>query len=709
MTVRGPSTPPPEAVRAELERILDSPLFADSPRMAGFLTYVVEAKLAGDEDRIQEYAIGLAVFERPESFDPRTDSIVRVEARRLRDRLARFYETDSTVGSVRIELPRRGYVPKFVSGAEPTAQEGTAKRTVGSVAPWAVAAAFALFSGWVLVGRAPESPTDRVRTIEFLIPPPDDAGFVPVGVGGGAVVSPDGRRIAFVAGVAEGERRLYVRDLDDAAPRALEGTERAKWPFWSPDSAALGFEAGDRLRTVEVESGLIVNLADAPDYAGGAWGGPNGDVVLFGSLFGPIRKVTASGQVEDVTQLQPEEYGHRWPEFLPGGERFLFVKRLPPFPEVQLALGSLDAGEVNVVATTHSQALYTERSNGSILFARDGTLFEQGFNLGRGRLRGEPRPLVEKVNRSSVLHGKYDFSASRSGVLSYRQREAYLGLSELLWYDRAGRVLDRAAERDHYFYFSLSPDERTIAVTMSIDGNVDLWTLDLQRGVRQRRTRHPALDRTPIWSPDGETILFNSSRNGGQLHTVPRDGGSLADFPAPRPGDDQFGGWPSDWSRPDQVLFASRGLRFNKGVLYGIRPGSKARILLEGDFAVLNAKRSVDDLVAFASDESGRREIWLAPLADMDRRIQVSNIGGNYPLWRGDGRELYYIAPDGLLMAVEVGRDMTVSAPKMLFQLNLPFSPAPTIYRYAVSKDGQRFLCQNLTEQPSPAVRIDLN
>ena len=324
MTVRGDESLPPEAVRAELERVVASPPFADSPRIAAFLTYVVEARLAGEDDRIQEYGIGLAVFERPESFDPRTDSIVRVEARRLRDKLARYYETAEAPGPVRIELPRRGYKPRFVAATkESTAPDRESpKPPAPSRLPWWIAgiAVAALAVSW-LVPRSP-SPDAQPGPIAFTLPPPEGMHHVPVYLGGGAVVSPDGRWIAFVAGVAGGEQELFLRQIGDPEPKRIEGSVGARWPFWSPDSQNVGFGTDDEIKTVGVGGGPVVVVGEATQYFGGAWGGVNGDVIVFGERRAGLRRLPASGGVaEPLTALSGSDLGHCWPEFLPDGER----------------------------------------------------------------------------------------------------------------------------------------------------------------------------------------------------------------------------------------------------------------------------------------------------------------------------------------------------------------------------------------------------
>ena len=204
---------------------------------------------------------------------------------------------------------------------------------------------------------------------------------------------------------------------------------------------------------------------------------------------------------------------------------------------MELRLANLSGSNARPVAKTGSQAIYAKRAGADrLLFVRDDTLFEQDFDLGSAMLSGSAIPIQEKINRSSVRFGKYDFSAARSGVLSYRRREANFGLSELAWYDRNGRRLSQAAPPDRYYYMSLSPNGETVAATLSDEsGNVDVWTIDLERGVRQRRTRHPGYDRTPIWSPDGATILFNSERaevqSDSKMYVISRDGGAVGHFP----------------------------------------------------------------------------------------------------------------------------------------------------------------------------------
>ena len=422
-------------------------------------------------------------------------------ARDLHDELTWIAETGSQVGiaapTERVVPPR----PLWRRVAIPTGA-ALAAAVVAGTAVW-------------LTTHVPVPPPPALPAIRLSVAPPQNLTFGTVAGGTIPAVSPDGRRVAFVA-ARGGVNLLWVRSLDALEAQPLPGTDGAAFPFWSPDSRALGFFAnvGTVLKTIDASGGPVRTLCDVPNTArGGTWS-PDGVIVFGSSQSGGLFTVSANGGSPTPLTTPDAAQGdtaYRFPSFLPDGRHFLYWAT----PSNTVLLGSLDSKETTRLLPADSQAVYV--APGSLLFVRQGTLVAQPFDARRGTLTGEAVPIAEQVLPD--VSGGAAFAASSSGVLAYRTG-TLSAPTQLTWVDRAGRPLGTVGPPGRYRNPELSPDGTRVAVeaTDPQRRTQDIWIVELARGLTSRFTFDPGNDTHPVWSPDSTQIMFGSDRGGGVLH-----------------------------------------------------------------------------------------------------------------------------------------------------------------------------------------------
>ena len=519
-------------------------------------------------------------------------------------------------------------------------------------------------------------------------------------------VSPDGLNVAFVAGV-DGQPHVWVRSLDSIVSRPLSGTAGASLPFWSPDSRSIGFYADGSLKRIDLAGGLVRGLGKALFGFGGAWN-RDGAILMVQSPASPILRTSADGTTPvEITRLDGKQRGHAQPRFLPDERHFLYF--VQGTPDVRGAyVGQLDEPGTRRLFDADSAAVYI---SGHLLFVRRATLFAQPFNLSRLEPSGEPFPVADDVSGSQLA----GVSASAGGVLAFRTGTVSVE-RQFVWLDRSGKALgavgDAATEK---LFPSASPDLGQLAFFSLVNGNVDIWLLDTRRSLLTRFTDDVGIDIFPVWSRDGSRIVFSSDRNGKPgLYEKSTTGADTEELLLPGPESGNV--VPSDWSPRDDVLLFQRDEDL---WALPMRGGErKPFALTQTEFEEREGKFSPDGRwIAYVSNSSGPFEVYIQPFPGPGQQVRVSTRGGAQVQWRADGRELFYIALDGKLMAVPIdvsanGQSITPGIPVPLFTTRVGriIGPGGSGPQYVVSADGQRFLMTTLVQDGSSSpIRVIVN
>jgi serine/threonine protein kinase len=506
----------------------------------------------------------------------------------------------------------------------------------------------------------------------------------------GLALSPDGSLLAFIAADASGERQLWLRPLDAAVARPMTGTEGASDPFWSPSGSDVAFFADNKLKRVPAQGGPPVVIVDAGAGAGGSWN--RSDEIVFQPFQqGPLLRVAAGGgQPAPATRLDAanDETHHLYPAFLPDGRHFVFYvagKRRG------LHVGSLDepahtwlldpdpALPAGAAATP---GVYV--GSGHLLYVRDRVLMARPFDADARRVSGEAIKLVDTVDYEPP--GMAAFAVS-SGLLVYRPRQ-HLPTASLAWVDRRGDDQSTiAAPPGTFRQLSLSPDDRFLALDRrDAQGLSSVWVLDLARGLS---SRVPAAywSGDPLWSPDGRQLAYSIAADSPPNLAVRDHAPGGAERRLTKDATIQYA---SGWT-PDGRSLVFRAYSNDTGWDLHLTPvdgaGAPAR-LLQTRANESGGQVSPDGRwVAYTSDDSGRTEAYVSRFPEMSGRVAVSTRGGLRPMWRRDGRELYFVAPGGSLMAARFDpASGKVDPPAELFKTMLYLG------LYAPATDGQRFL-----------------
>ncbi len=552
-------------------------------------------------------------------------------------------------------------------------------------------------------------------------------------------ISSDGQKIVFVA-ESEGRSKLWVRPLDTVSGRALAGTEGASFPFWSPDNQSVGFFADGKLKRIDVDRGAVQILADAPGGRGGAWNRDGTIIFTPNSQQSAIFRVSATGGTASaVTRTETtKETSHRFPQFLPDGRHFLYY--VVGTPESHgVYVGDLDGSRARRLLDVDSASVY--ESSGHLLFIRQGTLFAQEFDVTRLELKGNPFSVAERIATANTAQGSAAVSTSSVGPFIYRTASAG-GRRQFLWLDRSGKGIGKAGDPLGAVTLSISPDSRRVALQQQINNNFDVWLLDLARNVISRFTFDAAVDSNPVWSPDSRQVAFQSNRKGAfDLYIKPAIGPGSEELLLASGQDKRTLDWSPDgrfllyadldpktgsdiWAVPMSGANASPA----RSASAIARSGKEERSNQEanGDrkpFPVVHTNYDEDlaqfspdgKWIAYQSNESGRYEIYIQPFPGPGGQTLVSTNSGAQVRWRRDGKELFYIALDGRLMAVPIriaSNSQTIEAgsPVPLFATHVgPALSYPFNQQYDVSPDGQRFLMNTIIDEAPSPITVILN
>jgi Tol biopolymer transport system component/predicted Ser/Thr protein kinase len=570
----------------------------------------------------------------------------------------------------------------------PEESAAPARRSRTPLLGWAVAAALLLALGWILAGPRRNRVMPAMAKLRFMVPPPPGASLQ-----GMLALSPAGETLAFVATGADGRDRLWVRPLDSLESRALDGTEDAQFPFWSPDGRSIAFFADGKLKRIDAAGGTPRTLCDALAARGGAWGA-DGKIVFSANAGGSIDAVSETGgQPRPLPQLTS---GHgevyRWPSFLPDGRHFLYYVGYGDPNVMGAYVGSVESKETRrILPDADAGAAYAPQ--GCLLYRSGDRLMSRPFDVRAMRPSGEGSPIVEDVWWDGMSTLATGFTVSSTGVLAYQT--GGLSESQLVLYDRTGKELSKIGTPAAHFEPLFSPDGRSIAVSRGVKQRsvlTETWIADLGRGTMTRLPvdfgRNSA---TALWSPDGRRLAFASFPRGDVFVRDPRSSEKpklFFELPAFSPLD--------DWSRDGRyILYEAidwKTFRFDIGVRDLQEKTSRPLIVTSANES--GGVFSPDGRwIAYQSDESGADEAYVQGFPEGNDRQQISVGGGTQPRWRGDGKELFYVAPDRKVMAVDVRGDERLEAgtPHALFATRiLPLVEARN--HYDVAPDGQRFV-----------------
>ncbi|BCS32129.1 hypothetical protein TBR22_A13380 [Luteitalea sp. TBR-22] len=566
--------------------------------------------------------------------------------------------------------------------AAPQATPASSSRGPGGRVAWVVATAAVLSAALLVVPAVRhlrEAGPDR-RSYRFQLVPPAGARFSTFRL------SPDGRHVAYIMANGEtgsGARTLWIRALESLESRQIAGSEGSLYPFWSPDSAVVGFFQAGKLKKVAVTGGPVQAICDVADARGGTWG-PDGTILFVDGPGRPIFRVPSSGgtpvQVTTLASGDPG-LGHRSPEFLPDGRHFLFTATASSPDHAGILLGALDGSAPTRLLPDESNGVFAQ---GHVFFLRAGTLMALPFDPAARKATGEAVPVADNV--AMAANNRYGaFSLAANGTLAYWSGGA-ADDRELVWMDRSGRRVRTLGEPKGFGGLALSPDEKTVATAIGTRPQTDVWLVDTASGLLTRFT-FGSTGHSPVWSADGRA-MFYARRSGATSDIVRRPiTGGAEDVLL----EQAINPLPTDVSPDGKTVVHTMSVAnaaFDIGLLMADGDRRMSAYLSSPAFES-EARFSPDGKwMAYQSNESGQSQVYVQTIPIGGGKFQISTAGGARPMWRRDGKELYYLDPDRKLMAVPVkidGTSFESGAPQALFT-------ATGASGFVVTRDGQRFL-----------------
>lgn len=604
--------------------------------------------------------------------EPAPVSTVMPEAPQRLDRLIREclaknpVERRQSMHDIVLEL--KGIVDRFghedVDSAPPPAGRQREKSA------WCIAGLFGLLAFALTAVLLLQKEAD-LQVIRAEIPPPEGttfafAGTTPCPV----IISPDGRTIVFGAINEEGAKFLWTRPIDSARAHLLPDTENAVYPFWSADSRSVAFFVGDRLKKISLDGLMTRTICNARNGKGGNWN--SAGVILFAPSHDTgIHTVSAGGgEPKPVTVLDTSTTvdSHRFPQFLPDGDHFIFVARHSGSTSADrtnaIMLGSLTDGSVRELTKTDSQGRY---ESGHLLYLLDQNLQAKPFDPQALQFTGDAIPIVQNVDLyPGAVYGFY--AVSENGYLVYRRDGGAPG--ELVLFERGGEPIGTLGEPADYRNPKFSPNGEHVAVEI-LDpdlGTADLWIFDVARNIRTRFTFDPGQDHGAAWSPDGTEIAYASIR--GDRHQLYRK-------PAFSTGevkliyDTSRGIGPSDWS-PDGEWIAFT-MENDLWIVRASGGEEPVQITSTESYETKMVFSPDGNWISYTSDESGRSQIYATSFPETGRKWQVSPEFGYAGGWISGGSEIAFA--NGIQLTLDavpveiVGSSLRIGNPHVIFDV----------------------------------------
>jgi serine/threonine protein kinase/Tol biopolymer transport system component len=615
--------------------------------------------------------------------------------------LRRCLQKDKTLrlrdaGDARIEIQEAlAAPPTAVATTAAPAARSWRERLAWTTAAVFVLATIALASGFVLRAPKPPQPMPAMRLIAEIGVDASLYTSLP-----SAILSPDGTRLAFVASDADQKRRIYVRSLNQLQATALSGTQNAHNPFFSPDGQWIGFFADGKLKKISVQGGAAVTLCDAADDRGGSWG-EDGTIVFTKNSSAPLSKVSsAGGAPQPLTTLdnQAGEITQRWPQVLPGGKAVLFTSntRQSNYEDSDIVVYSMVSGQRKTLQHSGTYARYLP--SGHVVYMHEGTLFAVPFDLQRLEVTGQPAPILEGV-ASNAGNGSVQFSFSNTGNLVYIGGHSGFTNVSIYWMDHDGKFLPLRETAGGYANPAFSPDGKRLALEIREGSKSDVWVYEWERDTLTRLTLAGEINGSPVWTPDGQRIVYSSQQKDGlsSLWWMRADGAGDAQRLVESKSSQYAGSW-----RPDGKVLAFRQDNTGTGLdimtisvegdeKSGWKPG-EPKAFVNSAFNEMNPAFSPDGRwLAYMSNESGNYEVYVRPFPGPGGKWEISTAGGGYPKWARNGKELFYQTMDNKIMVVTY----TASGDSFHADKPQPWSPGQFTslganYTFDLHPDGKR-------------------
>jgi Tol biopolymer transport system component len=609
--------------------------------------------------------------------------------RRLRD-----------IGDARLDLADEA----LAGEASAPQRSASRRRIVQSIAALVLTAVITGSLVWVFKPSPAVRPSSSVARL-VIVPPPGqaiDAGNF------GVTISPNGRRVAYVAGDAD-RKRIYVRDVEQFDSLALPGSEGGDAPFFSPDGQWVGFVAAGKLRKSRFDGGQPQTITEAIQtvsaFAVASW--ETDDNIYFTPTPGTgIWQVPATGGTPvAVTMLRESENSHRWPQLLPGGKALLFSAATASDSQVYVQF--LATGERRpMVKGVGARYL----PSGHLVYVQGNALMAVRFDVNRFEVVGAATPVlsgfmqISRLRNSSVTNLVPQISVSTAGTIAYVPAPSKPLQEALVWVSRAGVETTTGASGGVYFQPRLSPDGSRVALTVGGEDNDDVWQYEFARG-SMRRVTSAGNNSFPLWSRDGRRLAHVSDRAGPDNMYV-RSLDSTKDERLLVSAEPNY---PFAWTQDNTLVFVRPDPITLQDIFVLRKTEAEPMPILNTPFGEGAPVLSLDDRwLAYVSNESGRNEIYVKPFERPGEQTTVSTDGGNEPVWSPNGRELFFRNGNDM-MVVDISLDPVLSAgkPRRLFtgtyERSLALWP-----NYDVANDGQSFLMVKKLDSGDAPMQINV-
>jgi Tol biopolymer transport system component len=652
--------------------------------------------------------------------EPDWQALPATTPQKVRDLLRRCLQKDKTLrmqaaGDIRIEIQEILTAPATaIAATAGPATKGWRERLAWVTAAMLGLVAVAFAVGFALRAPKPSQPVHLSAEIGA------DASL-DTSLGPSALLSPDGTRLALVAIGADEKRRIYVRALDQLQASALSGTENARDPFFSPDGQWIGFFADGQMKKISVQGGEVVTLCDAPTDRGGSWG-EDGTIVFAPDLQVALARISSTGGApQPLTTLQAAEVTQRWPQVLPGGKVVLFTSATtsigPIAEDADIVVYSMASGQRKTMLRGGFSARYLP--SGHLVYVHEGTLYAAPFDLKRLEVTGQPVPILEGVVTNPGVGGA-QFSFSDTGNLVYIAGRGVGQNVSIYWMDHLGKFTPLRETPGNYNTLAFSPDGKRLALQISDGKRSDIWVYEWERDSLTRLTFSGEANSYPVWTPDGQRIVYSSQEKGGtfNLWWTRADGSGDAQRLTQSKSMQYAGSW-----RPDGKVLAFT--QYNPGTNLDIltlsiegkeksgwKFGQPKPFVNSPSAEVAPAFSSDGRWLAYASSESGNYEVYVRPFPGPGGKWQISTGGGYLPKWSQNGKELFYRTGDSKITVVAytaTGDSFHADKPRL-------WSPGQFTelglftYNFDLHPDGKRFAVLKApgTEQAGALNKVNL-